>query len=104
VIELSGEVDLLAYLEISGWTRPRSDWWSGDVVVDLRAVTFLDPCGLHVLDWLRDRVLEGGGRLRVVRGPARVARVVRLARMEAVFVMLDAMPRSLEEGAGGLTA
>ncbi len=92
VIELCGEIDILASLTLTprtdllGAERPR------DVVVDLRAVTFLDGGGLRLLDRIQDRAVARGGRLRIVRGTARVMRVFRLACVERDFTFLDGPP------------
>ncbi len=92
VIELRGEIDILASLTLT----PRADRLVAerafDVVVDLRAVTFLDGGGLRFLDRIQERAVARGGGLRIVRGTARVMRVFRLACAERDFTFLDGLP------------
>ncbi|WP_406291536.1 STAS domain-containing protein [Embleya sp. NBC_00896] len=72
-----GEVDITTVPEIAR----RLDFLTAvdvpDVVVDLRAVTFIDARGIDVLARARSRAVARGGRLRLVcRGfPLRVLRL-----------------------------
>ncbi|WP_329276616.1 STAS domain-containing protein [Streptomyces sp. NBC_01451] len=92
VIELRGEIDIQASLTLT----PRTDRLVAgqplDLVVDLRAVTFLDGGGLRLLDRIQDRAVARGGELRIVRGAARVMRVFRPACAERDFTFLDGLP------------
>jgi anti-sigma B factor antagonist len=92
VIELHGEIDILASLTLTPRTDPLVAEQPRDVVVDLRAVTFLDGGGLRLLDRIQDGAVARGGRLRIVRGTARVMRVFRLACAERDFTFLDGPP------------
>lgn len=48
------------------------------LVLDLREVTFLDSSGLRLVLRLHERQSEAGGRLVLVQGGRRVARVLEL--------------------------
>jgi len=75
---LSGEIDLstVADLEdrLEGYLREDPPL----VVMDLREVTFLDSSGLRLLLRLDERQRGIGGRLVLVQGGRRVARVLEL--------------------------
>ena len=73
------------------------------VVLDLRALRFMDSTGLHLVLGADARARERGGRLLIVRGPEAVDRVFRLARLEQRLELTedpdpdpDADPRARE--------
>jgi anti-sigma B factor antagonist len=79
VVELVGEIDLAtsgligAHLnQVTAGPRPQ-------IVVDLRAVTFVDAAGLEPLARARDRALRRGGELSLVCTDPRILRTLRLA-------------------------
>ncbi len=59
------------------------------VILDLRAVTFVDSAGLHALIEARDACRERGWEMVVVRGPAQVVRVFSLTGMEQELHLVD---------------
>lgn len=85
VAELRGEIDILTApalsVRLDALTAPAAP----DLVVDLRAVTFLDCRGLAMLCRARNRVLSRGGRLRLVASDGHILRVMRLTRLARVF-------------------
>ncbi|MFH8409909.1 STAS domain-containing protein [Streptomyces sp. NPDC018019] len=88
VVELSGEVDILAATglrtrldEITGAHRP-------DLVLDLRHVTFIDCCGLSMLCRTRRRTEAKAGRLRLA-GVAESPSVLRLLRLTGLLSAFD---------------
>ncbi|MEY9965227.1 anti-sigma B factor antagonist [Streptacidiphilus sp. MAP12-16] len=106
VVELHGELDLMALQELTWRLDMLSSGPRPDLLVDLRPVTFIDASGMRLLLRLRARVARTGGRLRVVRGTPWVSEVLRIAQVEQAFTMLDALPPELEPGraGGGLEA
>ncbi|MFF7726334.1 STAS domain-containing protein [Streptomyces sp. NPDC008001] len=92
IIELHGELDILAEQELGPRVDALTERGRADIVIDLRQVTFLDASGLRLLLRARHRMLCRGGRLRVVRGVPRVARVMRVAGVDAAFTLVDAFP------------
>jgi anti-sigma B factor antagonist len=81
----SGELDLdtcaplraqLDELWESGWT---------DVVLDLRAVTFMDSTALHVVVDNHKRATGGDMRFSLIDGPPAVSRVLELTGLRAVL-------------------
>jgi anti-anti-sigma factor len=81
-VALSGELDLstLDQLEaaLDGGLGPKT----GLVVLDLRALSFLDSSGLRAILALDADVRGRGGRVVLVQGPRRVHRVLELTRAD----------------------
>ncbi|MDG4864474.1 STAS domain-containing protein [Streptomyces sp. T-3] len=98
ILELHGEIDIQAAVELAPKVTELIALRRPEVVVDLTAVTFLDPGGLRLLAGVRTRVAERGGTLWVVRGAAPVMKVIRLARLETAFAFLDGRPPALADG------
>ncbi|KJY42538.1 hypothetical protein VR41_07500 [Streptomyces sp. NRRL B-1568] len=100
VVELTGEIDILAEQRLAPLLEVLAGRCREVLVIDLRHVTFIDASGVRLLLRARDRVARGGGRLRVVRGGAAVAKVIRIAGVEPAFTWLDGFPVAL----GGVPA
>ncbi|MFG3281405.1 STAS domain-containing protein [Streptomyces sp. NPDC048111] len=97
IIELHGELDMLAHRELGPRAHALVHLSPADVVVDLRAVTFLDAGGIRLLLAIRDHVAHRGGVLRLIRGTPRVSHILRLVHLDTAFTVLDALPRALSE-------
>jgi len=78
VVAVIGEIDFatapivhdaVAELREVGWPR---------IVLDLRAVSFIDSSGVHLIQSLLDAAEHERFRLAIVDGPARVMRVLEL--------------------------
>jgi anti-sigma B factor antagonist len=65
------------------------------VVVDLAEITFIDSAGLGTLVGAHRRMLERGGRLRVVRPPTLVARAFELTGLDTVLDIRDDREQAL---------
>ncbi|MBH5336942.1 STAS domain-containing protein [Streptomyces pactum] len=90
LVEMAGELDIVA----AGTARPCLDALvrggrHPDIVLDLRGVTFVDCAGLSVLCRVRNRVLERGGRLRLVIDDPRLRRLLKIVRLDDAFEVLD---------------
>ncbi|MFE7276088.1 STAS domain-containing protein [Streptomyces sp. NPDC057623] len=94
VVELRGEIDLLAAPALAARLDALTAGTSPDLVLDLRAVSFIDCSGLGVLCRARNRVLARQGRLRLVAHNARFRRVLRLAGLASVFEIHPGLPSS----------
>ncbi|MFF3884154.1 anti-sigma factor antagonist [Streptomyces sp. NPDC001914] len=85
VLELHGEIDLLATTEIT----PLLDEVTADpapqVVIDLRCVEFFDCSGLRLLYRARRRVLDRGGRLHLVCVHPMALRMFRLTGLSRIL-------------------
>lgn len=66
-----------------------------DLVVDLRAVSFIDCAGLRLLCRARNRVLERHGRLRLVTDSGCFLRILSGAGLDGVFEIYDRLPEAL---------
>lgn len=66
VLELRGEIDIASAAEISPLLDRLTGREHARVVLDLRPVEFFDCSGLRLVSRARHRVLERGGRLRLV--------------------------------------
>ncbi|CAN5511417.1 hypothetical protein BH20ACT19_BH20ACT19_13360 [soil metagenome] len=75
---LCGEVDLSTVAALERRLEEGLADTPETLVLDLRKVTFLDSSGLRLMLRLDKRQSEAGGRLVVVRGGRRVARVLEL--------------------------
>ncbi|QMU80725.1 STAS domain-containing protein [Streptacidiphilus sp. PB12-B1b] len=88
VVRLVGEIDLATsslitthLIQVTAGARP-------SVVVDLRAVTFIDAAGLDPLARARDRALRRGGELALICTDPRILRTLRLAGLLPVFPLV----------------
>jgi len=88
LIAFRGELDVLAWLRLSPVVaealRGRSRF-----VVDLRRVEFMDACGLRLLVPIHRQAAVHGRLPRLVPGPARVMRVLRLVGVDRLFAGAD---------------
>ena len=65
------------------------------IVVDLAEITFIDSAGLGTLVGAHRRMLERGGRLRVVRPPTLVARAFEVTGLDTVLDLRDDREQAL---------
>lgn len=83
---LSGDIDVSVAAKIASLADPAVAAHTGQVVVDLSAVTFIDSSGVGALVALHNSLADRGlGPLRVVPGPPNVMRVLRLVGLDEVF-------------------
>ena len=86
VIAPNGELDIATTPELADAFAASS---GGDVVVDLRGVSFMDSSGIAcVLEAWRVST-ETGGRLRAVEGPPEVQRVLGLVALDRQLDWVD---------------
>lgn len=81
-VELSGEIDLSTIAEVEQRLAPVLEGGLALVVIDLRAVGFLDSSGLRLLLRLDEHQRANGHRCVLIQGPRRVARVFELTGVE----------------------
>jgi anti-sigma B factor antagonist len=80
---LSGELDVAGADEVD---RRLRDVGGGQVVLDLRALRFIDSTGLAVLYRCHERLTEAGGeRLALTVAPGQVLRMLELTHLGDVF-------------------
>lgn len=95
VVEVRGEIDLLTAMPLSARLDRLTGGRRPDVVLDLRAVNFMDCSGLRVLCRTRNRVRARQGRLRLVTGNGLLLRVLRATRLAEVFEIHPDLPTAL---------
>jgi anti-anti-sigma factor len=86
---LSGEIDLSTVGELQERLQPSLDDNPKLIVLDLRQVSFLDSSGLRLILRLNKRQEESGGRLVIVRGGRRVARVFEITGVDGELEQVD---------------
>jgi len=91
VITVTGEVDLCTsptlhdYLQNVSATTLGTGTRGGDLVLDLRALTFLNSSGLRVLFQADQRACRIGGRLRLTALTMPITRLLTLMHLDAHF-------------------
>jgi anti-sigma B factor antagonist len=93
--ELRGDLDLAHAYTFDEELRRIEETRPTVVVLDLRALTFLDSCGLSRLLAARRRARRLGHRLVLVRGSATVQRLFALAAVDEAFEMVTDVPLAL---------
>ncbi|MEU9122553.1 STAS domain-containing protein [Streptomyces sp. NPDC048506] len=91
VLELRGDLDILAVSVLADRLDEITGAQGLDLVVDLRAVTFLDCAGLSLLSRARYRTRQRGGRLRLA-GVVAGGSVARLLRMTGLTGEFETVP------------
>jgi anti-anti-sigma factor len=95
VVELSGELDISTSPDLEKELLRIDRQGPPTVVIDLRALIFMDSTGLRTLMAADARTRERGGRLVVVPGPPSVQRVFQIAGLEERLEFMedpDAIP------------
>jgi anti-sigma B factor antagonist len=95
VIELSGELDLLASTELVTSLDAVCDARPRHLVLDLRRVTFLDCSGLALLCRIRNRLAAGWTRLLLVLDDSRHRRLLRLTGLSDSFDVVTDLTAAL---------
>ncbi|MCW7983907.1 anti-anti-sigma-factor [Streptomyces platensis subsp. clarensis] len=102
VLELRGELDILAVSVLSDRLDDLTGLQGADLLLDVRAVTFIDCAGLSLLSRARYRTRQRGGRLRltgVTRGGS-VARLLRMTGLNGTFEVVSDEDGAKEPAAG----
>ncbi|MGW2098680.1 STAS domain-containing protein [Streptomyces olivaceoviridis] len=102
ILELRGEIDILTAPPIGTRLDNLTAVALPDLVVDLRAVSFIDCAGLGMLCRARNRVVKRLGRLRLVTDSNQFLRILRAAGLDGVFDMHDHLPEALTAVPGGV--
>ncbi|MFI6359768.1 STAS domain-containing protein [Streptomyces sp. NPDC050743] len=102
VLELRGEIDILTAPPIGTRLDDLTAVVLPDLVVDLRAVSFIDCAGLGILCRARNTVMERHGRLRLITHSNQFIRILRGAGLDGVFEMYDHLSEALAAVPGGI--
>lgn len=87
VVTVSGEIDVSSADALRDRLGLLLDEDRTDLVVDLRAVAFMDSTGLGVLVGTLKKVRTVGGRLELVVDTERLLRLFQLTALDQVFVV-----------------
>jgi anti-sigma B factor antagonist len=79
----AGDLDLDTVHRVEAALRELRDAGCGDLVLDLRGLTFMDSTGLRLVIRWHTAAQDEGFRFAVVPGPEVVQRVFRLTGMDA---------------------
>ncbi len=91
-VHLAGELDLLTSPQLRQTLR-EAQLYAHMIVLDLRALAFMDCSGVHVvLDAAAD-ARRVGGRLILARGPAHIDRLFAITRVCGEVEIFDLDPR-----------
>jgi anti-sigma B factor antagonist len=90
LIALTGELDMASAQSIRPCIEAAITTSSGDVIVDLAAVTFMDSSGLAALLDARQLALRAGRRLGVQNIGVQPRRVLELSGVDGMFSEADA--------------
>lgn len=87
---LSGELDIGSSPTVEAHLAEHDDLESCDtIVIDLRALRFLDSSGLRALFWLDDQSRRAGCRAVFIRGPRAVRRIFEVTALGDRLEMVD---------------
>ncbi len=87
-----GELDLATAPQLEGQVLPACREAAGEVVLDLRELTFMDSTGVRTIVAAHQAAKESGADLRVVR-PApesAVSRVIEISGIDEALGLVDA--------------
>ncbi|MFJ8114186.1 STAS domain-containing protein [Streptomyces sp. NPDC096132] len=101
---LQGEIDLLAVPALTAQLDTLTAGPGPDLVLDLRAVSFIDCAGLGVLCRTLERTRTRHGRLRLVTDSARFRRVLRCTGLAGTFDIHPGWPEVPTAGADPVCA
>jgi anti-sigma B factor antagonist len=101
VLTVAGELDVAAAPLLSEKLNALIRTGSGDVVVDLMGVTFVDSTGLAVLLNALRRLTRARRRMAVVIGNGAVQRAFEVTRLHWTFDVFDSVESALERSRGG---
>lgn len=91
-VHVAGELDLLTAPQLRQTLREGQPY-AGMVVLDLRALTFMDCSGVHVILDAAADARGAGGELILTRGPAQIDRLLAITRFCEEVEILDLDPR-----------
>jgi anti-sigma B factor antagonist len=105
IVAVTGEIDLFTAPEFKQRVSAPIDAGRSNVVVDLRATTFIDSSSLGVLIGAHRRLKLRGGALVVVCDNEAIVKTFRITGLDGVFTLVpsldDALDGDAAVGAGG---
>jgi anti-anti-sigma factor len=90
VVRLAGELDLAAAPAAAAAVDDVLDEGCGRLVVDLRALSFIDSAGVHTVLWAQRAAEARRCAVSVIRGPEHVQRVFEATATTPLLAFADA--------------
>lgn len=103
-IELRGELDIATTPQLEQAIAEATAEPAGELVLDLRALAFMDSTGLRALAQASAAAEQAGVTLRIWRGPRQIERVLEISGLARMLPLVDApadRPPARDDGAGG---
>jgi anti-anti-sigma factor len=97
VLELHGEIDIAAAVEIIPHLDAATSGPGARIVIDLRHVEFFDCSGLRLLYRARQRVLDRDGELRLVCTHPLTLRVLKVTGLARLLPPASSLEAALEQ-------
>ncbi|WP_246201651.1 STAS domain-containing protein [Streptomyces alboniger] len=91
LVRLCGEIDLATAPDVTAYLDTLSHAGSGELLIDLRQVEFMDGSGVRLLNRARARA-RGDGRLRLICTDPVTLRLLRHPSLHLWFEILDHLP------------
>jgi anti-sigma B factor antagonist len=97
IVRLSGELDISGAEEAEASIANLEQTMPGDLIIDLRALEFLDSTGLRLILSADARARERDATTFIVRGPETVHRVFRMAGLEGRLTFVSDPAEAVSE-------
>ncbi|MFG2648240.1 STAS domain-containing protein [Streptomyces sp. NPDC048436] len=98
VVELHGEIDLLAYQRLAPLLDPITSGPASTVVIDLTRTTFFDCSGISLLVRAHRRTKARDARLAVVCNHSLTLRVLRITGLTPTLLPVPTLGEALQAG------
>jgi anti-sigma B factor antagonist len=96
VVAVTGEIDLFTAPEFKQRVSAPIDAGRSNIVVDLRATTFIDSSSLGVLIGAHRRLKLRGGALVVVCDNEAIVKTFRITGLDGVFTLVPSLADALD--------
>ena len=96
VVEVDGEIDVSSVDGLRDRLAELLDRDRTDLIIDLRAVRFMDSTGLGLLVGTLKKVRLAGGQLQLVIDSERLLKVFRITALLQVFTVHDTVEAALD--------
>ena len=91
VVAVDGEIDLHTAPQLSEQLAALEESRTGELVLDLTGVTFLDSSGLGVIVAAHRTVTAAGHQLKLVCVQPHIVRILKLTRLSDVVPVFDSL-------------
>ncbi len=85
VVQVQGEIDLRTSPELRDRLLEAAQEVSGQLLIDLSAVDYIDSSGVGTLVYMKREVEKAGGQLVLIGPPPRVRGIFEVTRLDTFF-------------------